>query len=105
MNFLEIDIVQNPGMVQSYLSYLDAATARVIQAGAIVGALQTRVAIQADFTSNIIAAINRGIGHLVDADMNEESTRLKALQAQEQLAVQALSIANETPDLILQLFN
>ncbi|MGP4667681.1 flagellin, partial [Agrobacterium pusense] len=45
-----------------------------------------------------------GIGRLVDAEMNEESTKLKALQTQQQLAVQALSIANNDSQSILSLF-
>ena len=44
------------------------------------------------------------IGRLVDADMNEESTRLKALQTQQQLGVQALSIANSSAENIMSLF-
>jgi flagellin len=49
-------------------------------------------------------AIGRGIGQLVDADMNEESTKLQALQVKQQLGVQALSIANSSSQTILQLF-
>jgi flagellin len=49
-------------------------------------------------------AISRGVGQLVDADMNEESTRLQALQVKQQLGVQALSIANASSQSILQLF-
>ena len=48
--------------------------------------------------------IDKGIGRLVDADMNEESTRLKALQTQQQLGIQSLSIANSSAENILQLF-
>jgi flagellin len=44
------------------------------------------------------------IGRLVDADMARESTKLQALQVQQQLAIQALSIANRAPSLLLQLF-
>jgi len=43
-------------------------------------------------------------GQLVDADMNKESTRLQALQVQQQLGVQALSIANGSSQSILSLF-
>ena len=46
----------------------------------------------------------RTVGSLVDADMEEESTKLKALQTQQQLAVQALSIANSNSQNILMLF-
>ena len=49
-------------------------------------------------------AIGRGVGQLVDADMNEESTKLQALQVKQQLGVQALSIANSSSQTILQLF-
>ena len=49
-------------------------------------------------------AIDRGIGTLVDADMNSESTKLQALQVQQQLGIQALSIANQQGQSILSLF-
>ena len=49
-------------------------------------------------------AINRGIGTLVDADMSEESTKLQALQVQQQLGIQALSIANQNSQQLLSLF-
>ena len=49
-------------------------------------------------------SIDRGVGQLVDADMNVESTRLQALQVQQQLGIQALSIANSNAQSILSLF-
>jgi flagellin len=49
-------------------------------------------------------AIDRGVGSLVDADMNQESTKLQALQVQQQLGIQALSIANSSSQSILKLF-
>ncbi|RVG08015.1 flagellin, partial [Sinorhizobium meliloti] len=49
-------------------------------------------------------SIDSGVGRLVDADMNEESTRLKALQTQQQLAIQSLSIANSASENVLTLF-
>ena len=49
-------------------------------------------------------SVTRGIGQLVDADMNAESTRLQALQVQQQLGVQALSIANSGSQSLLSLF-
>lgn len=104
LNFLEIDIVQNPNMVRTYIDYMDKATARVVDAAATLGALQTRIDMQAEFAARLASNIDSGIGRLVDADMNEESTRLKALQTQQQLAVQALSISNTAPDMLAQLF-
>jgi flagellin len=49
-------------------------------------------------------AMKSGIGTLVDADMEEQSAKLQALQTQQQLGVQALSIANQSPQTILSLF-
>ena len=52
----------------------------------------------------LMDALDRGVSTLVDADMNEVSTRLQALQTQQQLGVQALSIANASTQSILKLF-
>jgi flagellin-like hook-associated protein FlgL len=60
---------------------------------------------QSDFVSHLQASMTSGIGRLVDADMEEESARLAAQQTQQQLAVQALQIANTTPGTILQLYS
>ena len=49
-------------------------------------------------------AVASGIGRPVDADMEEESSRLTALQSQQQLALQSLWIANSTPQNVLKLF-
>ncbi|MBC6718792.1 flagellin [Aurantimonas sp. DM33-3] len=69
-----------------------------------LGAAKNRMDIQSEFVSNLRDSIEKGVGTLVDADMTEESTRLKALQTQQQLGVQALSIANSSSQSILSLF-
>jgi flagellin len=74
-------------------------------AGANIGSVQSRVALQLDYTSKLRDWMKGGIGTLIDADMDEEATRLKALTTQQQLAIQALSIANTQPQTILSLFN
>jgi flagellin len=73
-------------------------------AAADLGSVKMRIGLQEDFVSKLTDSIESGIGRLVDAEMNEESTRLKALQTQQQLAVQALSIANSSSESILSLF-
>ncbi|MCO5146854.1 MAG: flagellin [Aquamicrobium sp.] len=73
-------------------------------AAAEFGAMKMRVESQTSFTSQQMDAIDRGIGQLVDADMNAESARLSALQVQQQLGIQALSIANASSQNILTLF-
>ncbi|QKV19634.1 flagellin [Oricola thermophila] len=69
-----------------------------------LGAIKKRIDLQTSFVDNLMDAMERGIGQLVDADMEEESTRLQALQVQQQLGIQALSIANSNAQMILQLF-
>jgi len=75
-----------------------------INAAASLGSAEKRVDIQADFVSKLVDSFKAGIGTLVDADMEEASARLQALQVQQQLGVQALSIANQTPQQLLSLF-
>ena len=60
--------------------------------------------IQKDFVAKLVDSLNAGIGNLVDADMAVESARLQSLQVKQQLGVQALSIANSQPSIILSLF-
>ena len=55
--------------------------------------------IQNDFVAKLVDSLNAGIGNLVDADMAVESARLQSLQVKQQLGVQALSIANQQPQI------
>jgi flagellin len=73
-------------------------------AAASLGSISSRIELQNDFMSKLMDSLDRGIGRLVDADMEEESTRLQALQVQQQLGIQALSIANAASQQILRLF-
>lgn len=104
LNFLDIDIVANPEMLDIYLGYIETVSPDVIGAGATLGAFKSRIDMQTEFAQVLMASIDKGIGRLVDADMNETSTRLKALQTQEQLAIQSLQIANSSAENIMQLF-
>lgn len=75
-----------------------------IDAAASFGSAQTRIDTQANFVGKLTDALKAGIGSMVDADMEETSARLQALQVQQQLATQSLSIANQAPQNILSLF-
>lgn len=105
MDFFDIDIEQNPDMVEFYLGYVETMMSNVISGAAVLGSLKQRIDMQSDFASKLMDSIDSGIGRLVDADMEEASVRLKALQTQQQLAVQSLQIANSRPEDILRLFN
>ena len=92
------------GKLGAYIKVVDHAIGEMTDAATTLGAVKTRVDMQSEFVSNLMDVIDRGVGQLVDADMNEESTRLQALQTQQQLGIQALSIANSNSQSILSLF-
>ena len=90
--------------LDGYIKGSDTAIKEMTSAATSLGATQKRISTQSDFISALKGAITDGISSLVDADMNEESTRLQALQVKQQLGVQALSIANQSSQTILSLF-
>ncbi len=75
-----------------------------VDAAAEFGSAQKRIDIQTTFISDLTDALKTGIGALTDADLEEASARLQSLQVQQQLGIQALSIANQAPNAILGLF-
>ena len=75
-----------------------------IDAASAFGSVQGRLDTQAEFIKNLTDSLTTGIGSLVDADMEATSAKLQALQVQQQLATQSLSIANQGPQNILALF-
>ena len=83
---------------------VDAVLSDITDAATNLGAIKNRIGLQQDFVTGLKDSIDRGVGQLVDADMNAESTRLQALQTQQQLGIQALSIANGNSQNILSLF-
>ena len=101
---IKIDSTTSNTVVDGMLKAVDAMLQNVADAAATLGAAKARIDTQSAFVKNLTDVLTKGIGRLVDADMNEESTRLKALQTQQQLGIQSLSIANGSAQNILQLF-
>ena len=83
---------------------IETAITSITKAGAVLGSTKTNIDNQATFVSSLSDSITSGVGSLVDADMNVASTKLQALQTQQQLGIQSLSIANQNSQLILKLF-
>ena len=98
-----IDVSNSAGATAA-LGNIEAMMQTAIDAAAACGSVQTRVDIQKDFVSKLTDSMKAGIGSMVDADMEEASARLQALQVQQQLSTQALSIANQAPQNLLSLF-
>ncbi|MGI9410579.1 MAG: flagellin [Hyphomicrobiaceae bacterium] len=90
--------------IDDYIQAVDSAISEMTTAATGLGSVKSRIDLQKDFINALQDSIDRGISSLVDADMNEESTRLQALQVQQQLGIQSLSIANSASQNILQLF-
>lgn len=97
----DIDVVGDPSAA---LSEIEAMLAGTIDAAASFGTAEGRLETQANFISSLTDSLTSGIGSLVDADMEEASAKLQALQVQQQLGIQSLSIANQAPQSILSLF-
>ncbi|PYE84381.1 flagellin [Pseudoroseicyclus aestuarii] len=90
--------------VADALALASAAVAQSTSAAATLGSAEKTLEQQQEFLTNLTDKIDSGVGSLVDADMESEAARLQALQVQQQLASQALSIANSAPQNILSLF-
>lgn len=100
----DIDVASRYDLLPAYTAAVDTMLQKAIAGAATLGATKTRVELQRDFSSALLDSMDRGISQLVDADMEKETTRLRALDVQMQLATQALGIANSMPQTLLHLF-
>ncbi|TGS18958.1 flagellin [Mesorhizobium sp. M2E.F.Ca.ET.209.01.1.1] len=91
-------------IITQMVTKIDNVMSQLTDAATVLGAAKSSIDLQKTFTQSLMDSIDRGVGQLVDADMNKESTRLQALQVQQQLGIQSLSIANSSSQSILQLF-
>ncbi|MEJ2816641.1 MULTISPECIES: flagellin [unclassified Caulobacter] len=99
------DKINTQTLAASVLSRLDATMTAVNQAVGSIGSQAKQIEAHNTFVSKLNDVLETGVGNLVDADMAKESARLQALQVKQQLGAQALSIANQAPQIILSLFN
>ena len=86
------------------LTRLDASITQLNAALGSIGAQAKQIEAHNSFVTKLVDTLESGIGNLVDADLAKESARLQALQVQQQLGAQSLSIANQAPQIILSLF-
>ena len=86
------------------LSSIDTLIGTAISAAASFATTQVKIDTQQTFVNNLADSMKTGIGALVDTDMEEASARLQALQVQQQLSTQSLSIANQQSQSLLSLF-
>ena len=96
--------INTQATAQTMVGTLDTVITTVNTSLSDLGAASRKIEGQLKFTSKLSDVVTTGIGNLVDADLAKESANLQALQVQQQLGVQALSIANQAPQTILSLF-
>jgi flagellin len=91
--------------IQEMLVVTEAMVSKMTEVASRLGSLSSRIGIQERFIGDLRDSLSSGIGQLVDADMEEESSKLAAKQTQRKLAIQSLSIANSAPGNLLNLFS
>ena len=91
-------------LATSVMATIQASLDNVNQSLADLGSDTKKLEAHSGFVSKLADALTKGVGNLVDADLAVESAQLQALQVKQQLGVQALSIANSQPQIILNLF-
>jgi len=103
INFMDIDIT-TANNLDLFIDNVQSMLQRATDGAAVLGSLKTRADAQSDYNQKIMDYTQSGVSRLVDANMEEESAKLQAQQTQQQLALQALTIANAAPQSIMTLF-
>ena len=93
-----------PAQLKTFLGNAETALESAIGAATDLGIAEKSIETQQTFLKDLTDRLDKGVGSLVDADMEKEAARLQALQVQQQLATQSLSIANQAPQNIMALF-
>ncbi len=100
----EIDITSNAFTVDEYLDGVEHMLGQATTSAATMGSIQQALDLEEEYAGKLSDSLDSGISRLVDADMENASARLAALQTQQQLAVQALQIANTSSSSLMTLF-
>ncbi len=96
--------ISTQASASTMISTVETSLTNVNSALARLGSGAKKFSIQIDFVQKLSDTLTAGIGNLVDANMAQESAKLQSLQVKQQLGVQALSIANQAPQVVLSLF-
>jgi flagellin len=99
-----LNVETSDASAASALTAIEGLLTVAVNAAAALGSSQKRIENQGDFMNTLIDSITSGVGSLTDADMEAASAMLQALQVQQQLGTQALSIANQGSQSLLALF-
>lgn len=101
---LSIADVSTSSGAAAALDSIESLIQASVDAASTFGSAQKRIENQSNFLAKLTDSLTSGIGALVDVDLEAASARLQALQVQQQLGTQALSIANQQASSVLALF-
>jgi len=101
---ISLDANTTKGAIVDMVNTVTAMLQQLNTIGSAFGSLETRINLQSQFAGNLSDSLTSGVGKLVDANMEQQSSKVLALQTQQQLGLQSLSIANASYNTVLQLF-
>jgi flagellin len=101
---INLTAASTTALMETLLQDAESALGAAIASATAFGIAEKSVEMQKEFLGELTTRIDAGVGSMVDANMEAEAAELQALQVQQQLATQALSIANQSPQNILSLF-
>lgn len=96
--------ISTAGKASTALTTIETSLNNLNLALSQLGTDAKKVSLHKTFVSKLSDALTNGIGNMVDADLARESANLQALQTKQQLGIQALSIANQAPQILMALF-
>lgn len=100
---IALDANTTETQIEEMLKVTDQMLLAMTDASADLGSLASRIGMQKDFAHDLGASNTKGVGRLVDADLDAASAKLRAIDAQQSLTTTALSIANQAPRTLMQL--
>lgn len=101
---ISLDANTTQGAVVDMVNTVTGMLNQMKTIGSAFGSLESRISLQTEFAKDLSDSLTSGVGKLVDADMEQQSSKVLALQAQQQLGLQSLSIANASNNSVLRLF-
>ncbi len=101
---ISLDANTTRGAIVDMVNTVTAMLNQLKTIGSAFGSLESRIDLQTEFAKNLSDSLTSGVGKLVDADMEQQSSKVLALQTQQQLGLQSLAIANASYNTVLQLF-
>ena len=100
---IALDDTTTQAQIEEMVKVTNGMLYAMTDASADLGSLGMRIGMQKDFAHDLGNSNTKGVGRLVDADLDQSSAKLRAIDAQQTLTTKALSIANDAPNVLMRL--